>query len=168
MGGFQLWANLPASQQDDGPALPRRRRRPTSPRSTAPAGSRSGSSAARSAESAGRCGTSSSTPSTSTSTMPPRAELRPPDPARPHGLRLRLRGRGRASADEASRLSLRRRAAQLFRPRARSPVRATDAVVLFGDGDAVAVDHRRTRRPLPARSRASRSASPSPGTAPSS
>ena len=23
MGGFQLWANLPASQQDDGTALPR-------------------------------------------------------------------------------------------------------------------------------------------------
>ena len=123
MGGFQLWANLPASQKMMDPRYRDVKRR-TSPRSTCPAASRPGSSAARSGRRAGRSGTSSPTPNTSTSRCRarPSSSIRPSPATRSSPTSSRARA---ASAGEAAPVGLRRRAGQLLRPRDGSRSRAT-------------------------------------------
>ncbi|MCK7518475.1 MAG: pirin family protein [Ignavibacteriales bacterium] len=166
MGGFQLWANLPASQKMMDPRY-RDVKTADIPEVALPGGVTVRVICGAVGEVRGPVRDIVIDPEYLDVAMPPRRRVRPSDQARPHGLRLRLRGRGlllrtrRAlsayDVEPASYFDLERKPCP-GRPFAR-PVRRRRAGSRW---------RRRTRPSASCSSRASPSASPWPGTAPSS
>ena len=146
MGGFQLWANLPASQKMMDPRY-RDVKKADIPEVALPGGVTARVICGTAGGARGPVRDIVIDPEYIDVAMPPQDRVRPPDQARPHGRRLRLRG-PRLLLGRAGPVRLRRRARQLFRPRADAvPGRPFDHSLRRREPGAGG--HHRLARPVP-------------------